>query len=204
MARILLLQKENTILKRSLEVKKKRPRFNFGDRLFYSIFSRIADKTRYHFTLVKPETVLKWIRRFIKGYWRFPQKRKKRGRPETPYDIKQLVLNMKNENICWGNGKIQGELEKLGIKLDKRTIARIIEYFRRKGRVRKGLTWSKFIQSHLSSLYGMDFFTLDTILGKRFYVFFIIHLQTRQIVRYAVTTNKTVCKAAINRVYLVL
>jgi hypothetical protein len=26
---------------------------------------------------------------------------------------------MKNENICWGNGKIQGELEKLGIKLEK-------------------------------------------------------------------------------------
>ncbi len=37
----------------------------------------------------------------------------------------------------------------------------------------------------------MDFFTLDTILGKRFYIFFIIYLQTRQIVRYAVTTNPT-------------
>ena len=37
----------------------------------------------------------------------------------------------------------------------------------------------------------MDFFTLDTILGKCFYVFFIIHLQTRKIVRYAVTTNPT-------------
>ena len=65
---------------------------------------------------------------------------KKTGRPETSNEIKQLVLKMKNENICWGNGKIQGELEKVGIKLDKRTIARIIEYFRRKGRVRKGLT----------------------------------------------------------------
>ncbi len=191
MARVLLLQKENAILKRSLEMKRKRIRFNFRDRLFYSILNRITDKTRYHFTLVKPETVLKWIRRFIKGYWSFAQRNNRRGRPETPYNIKLLVLNMKNENICWGNGKIQGELEKLGIKLDKRTIARIIEYFRRKGRVRKGLTWSKFIQSHLSSLYGMDFFTLDTILRKRFYIFFIIHLQTRQIVRYAVTTNPT-------------
>jgi hypothetical protein len=191
MARILLLQKENTILKRSLEAKRKRARFNFGDRMFYSILNRITDKTRYHITLVKPETVLKWIRRFTKGYWRFPQKKKEIGRPETSNEIKQLVLSMKNKNICWGNGKIQGELEKLGIKLDKRTIARIIEYFRRKGRVRKGLTWSKFIQSHLSSLYGMDFFTLDTILEKCFYVFFIIHLQTRQIVRYAVSTNPT-------------
>ena len=140
MARILLLQKENNILKRSLEVKRKRPRFNFVDRIFYSILNRITDKTRYHFTLVKPETVLKWIRRFTKGYWRIPQKMKKIGRPETSNEIKQLVLKMKNENICWGNGKIQGELGKVGIKLDKRTIAGIIEYFRRKGRVRKGLT----------------------------------------------------------------
>ncbi len=168
MARVLLVEKENTILKRSLELKRKRLRFNFGDRLFYSVFSRIAYRARYHFTLVKPETVLKWIRRFIKGYWSFAQRNNRRGRPETPYEIKQLVLKMKNENICWGNGKIQGELEKLGIKLDKRTIAGIIEDFRRKGRIRKGLTWSKFIQSHLSSLYGMDFFTLDTILENSF------------------------------------
>ncbi len=110
MARILLLQKENTILKRSLEVKRKRPRFILRDRLFYSVLSRIADKARYHFTLVKSETVLKWIRRFTKGYWRFPQKKKKRGRPETPNEIRQLVLKMKNENICWENGKMQGEL----------------------------------------------------------------------------------------------
>ena len=37
----------------------------------------------------------------------------------------------------------------------------------------------------------MDFFTLDTIWGKRFYIFFIIYFQTRQIIRYAVTTNPT-------------
>ena len=38
----------------------------------------------------------------------------------------------------------------------------------------------------------MDFFTLYSILWKRFYIFsFIICLQTRQIDRYAVTTNPT-------------
>ena len=89
MARVLLVEKENAILKRSLELKRKRPRFNFGDRLFYSVLNRIADKTRYHFILVKPETVLKWIRKFIKGYRTFAQKTKKRkGRPETPDEIK--------------------------------------------------------------------------------------------------------------------
>ena len=36
-----------------------------------------------------------------------------------------------------------------------------------------------------------SFFTLDTIWGKHFYIFFIIYLQTHQIIRYTVTTNLT-------------
>ncbi len=89
MARILLLQKENTILKRSLEVKRKRPRFILRDRLFYSVLSRISDKARYHFTLVKPETVLKWIRRFIKGYRHFSQKNKGIGEKQSIFYLFQ-------------------------------------------------------------------------------------------------------------------
>jgi len=73
---------------------------------------------------------------------------------------KQLVLNMKNENICWRNGKIQGELEKFGIRLDKRTIARIIEDFRMKGKVKKGLTQVLVYQeSFIKPLWNGFFYT---------------------------------------------
>jgi len=65
---------------------------------------------------------------------------------------------MKNRNIQWGNGKIRGELLKLGIKLNKRTIARILNDFRKQGKIRKGLTWKKFIKSHMESLFAMDFY----------------------------------------------
>ena len=34
-----------------------------------------------------------------------------------------------------------------------------------------------------------DFFTIDTIMGKRYYVFFILYMKTREIMQYAVTTN---------------
>jgi transposase InsO family protein len=37
----------------------------------------------------------------------------------------------------------------------------------------------------------MDFFTVDTMLGKRFYVFAIISHKTREIVRFAITENPT-------------
>jgi transposase InsO family protein len=35
----------------------------------------------------------------------------------------------------------------------------------------------------------MDFFTIDTMMKQRFYVFFIIYHQTREIVQFAVTQN---------------
>ena len=39
------------------------------------------------------------------------------------------------------------------------------------------------------SIYAMDFFTVDTLLNQRFYVLFIIHHSTREIVQFAVTQN---------------
>ena len=41
---------------------------------------------------------------------------------------------------------------KVGIFLDKKPISKILREFRRKGKVRTGLTWSQFIKNHLDSL----------------------------------------------------
>jgi len=125
----------------------------------------------------------------IKRFWTFPPWTNKGGRPQTPVHIRNLILEIKNNNLLWGNGKIKGELLKLGIKLDKRTIARILNNFRKKGKVKNGLTWKKFIKSHLETLFAMDFFTVDSIFNKRYYVFFIIYLKTREIVCFDITTN---------------
>ena len=65
---------------------------------------------------------------------------------------------MKNENILWGNGKIQGELLKLGIELDRRTTHQIIADFRILGRIQNGITWSKFIKSHVDKSFCHRFF----------------------------------------------
>ena len=70
---------------------------------------------------------------------------------------------------------------KLGILLDKKTISKILRELRRKGKIRKSLTWSQFIRSHLETLYACDFLTIDTIMGKRYYVFFILYMKTREI-----------------------
>ena len=182
----IILWKENEILKRKL---KKRIRFNFFDKLFYALFNKLSNTIKDHIILVKPETILKWQRHLIKKFWTFALDKPKMGRPPVPGWIKYLILEMKNKNLFWGCKRIQGELLKLGIELHKKTIGNILRDFRRKNKIRKGLTWSKFLKSQIKSIYAMDFFTVDTIFNQRFYVLFIIKHETREIIQFAVTTN---------------
>ena len=39
------------------------------------------------------------------------------------------------------------------------------------------------------SIYAMDFFTVDTIFYQRYYIHFIIHHKTREIIQFAITKN---------------
>ena len=186
---IAVVKKENEILKRNISLQKKRIRLHKQDRIFLTIASRLSQLAHGAISIVQPETLLAWYRRLNKRFWTFPSKHKKPGRPRTPKEIRELVLKMKNENIIWGNGKIQGELLKLGIELDRRTIAMILADFRKQGKVQKTMTWSKFIKSHLHSLFATDFFTVDILFGKRFYVFFILAFKTRKIIQLSITAN---------------
>ena len=182
-----LVKLENLILKRKLITNKKRLRFSWFTKLIYSVFSKILPKIKKCFTLITPETVLKWYHNLIKSFWIFPHKNPKVGRPAVPLNVRNLILEMKNNNIGWGVKRIRDELAKLEITLHKKTISNILKDFRRKGRIKKALSWSSFIKSHLSSLFAMDFLTIDTIFNKRFYVLFFLCVKTRQIVSFHIT-----------------
>ena len=151
---IALLKKEIEILKRK---RKKRTLTNHFDGLFFVILNKIAN-IKDHITIVNPETVLRWQRNIIKRFWTYDYSRKKKGRKATPKDIRDLILSIKNDNILWGVKKIQGELIKLDIHLDTKTIWNILRSFRRKGMVKKYMNWKKFLSMHIDSIFGMDFF----------------------------------------------
>ena len=188
LTRIAILEKDNEILKRTLANLNRKVAFTNQDRAFYSFFQFFSEKTHDFISLIKPDTLLRWFKNIIRNRWNFSSNSKrKRGRPPTPAYIKNLVLDMKNNNIHMRAGKIQGELLKLGIELLRSTIRRIITDFRKKGKIKSAFTWKKFITSNLKSLYAMDFFTVDTFFSKRYYVFFIIYLKTREIIQFRVT-----------------
>ena len=66
---VLTVKKENAILLRRLRTRRKRAKFRFADRAFYAIVNMLREAVSSHFTIVKPETVLKWTRNLIKRYW---------------------------------------------------------------------------------------------------------------------------------------
>jgi len=96
---------------------------------------------------------------------------------------------MKTDNPLWGCHRIADELNKIGIDLHPTTINKIIQTFRKQGKIQPTGSWNKFLKSHWDSLFGMDFMTIDTLFGKRFYLLIILELKSRRIIRYDLTEN---------------
>jgi len=145
----------------------------------------IKDRLAAVISIVKPETLLAWHRRMKKAKWTFDNTPKKPGRPQTPQQTEQLVLQIARENTGSGYVRIAGELKKLGHRLSATGVANILK---KNGLSpspqRKGLPWQTFIKAHLDVTWASDFFTEEvwTKTGLvTFYVLFFIHLGTRRV-----------------------
>jgi putative transposase len=136
--------------------------------------------------IVKPETILAWQRKLEHQKWNYNDRSKSNpGRPQITPEIEALVCRMARENI-WGYERIQGEMQKLGFKISKSSIANIL---RRndlpRSPERKGLTWQEFLSRHAEVFLCTDFFKKEvwTFKGlKTVFLFFVIHLRTRRVV----------------------
>ena len=60
------------------------------------------------FSLVSPKTVLTVWKNAIAKFW--TSKNRKSGRPPISKDVKELILNMKQDNFLWGARRIRDEL----------------------------------------------------------------------------------------------
>src|SRR5271157_3443483 len=97
--KIVAIEKENEILKRRLAGK--RIITNNFDRTFFLLLNKIM-AIKDHITIVKPATVLRWQRMFIKCFWTFKRFSGVVRRKPVDINIRNLILNVKNENILWG------------------------------------------------------------------------------------------------------
>lgn len=134
-------------------------------------------------SIIRYETFLLWARGYKRN--KDPEKVKKRGRPKTLKETRELVVRLAKEN-AWGYVRILGELKKLGIKrLSKSSIKNILkENSLDPSPERSRDSWNNFIERHFKTLWACDFFTKKVLtpLGPRvFFVLFFINVKTRKV-----------------------
>src|SRR5207248_5318665 len=114
-------------------------------------------------TIVKPDTILAWHRKFVAQKFDGSQQRKSAGRPTIDKEVEALVVRMARENRSWGYDRIVGALANLGYTLSDQTVGNILK---RHGlppapERKKTVTWREFVHSHLAILRATDFFNSE-------------------------------------------
>ena len=189
--KIALIWQENQKYKRYFKQKKIKHSFSPQEKWF--IHTMFISNPRRYFTLVTPETILYRWKKAIANHWTFDKpKVGKKGRPPITKAMKLLIKNLKIDNYLWGSKRIQDELAKVSIDVSRETIRKVIQDCRHSDDIKPNYSWSKFLKSHWQSLFACDFFTVDIFGFKRFYVFFIIELKSRNIVHYNITRNPNI------------
>jgi putative transposase len=181
---LLVLRHQLVVLGRQ----QRRPSLRPADRALLAALARLLPAGRRHGLVVTPQTLLRWYRELVRRKWAQPQRAA--GRPPVDGQVRALVLRLARENPGWGYPRIAGELLKLGLRVSPSTIRRIL-LANRLGPAprRSGPSWRQFLRQQAASMLACDFFTVETISLRRFYVLFFIELESRRVHLAGCTTN---------------
>jgi putative transposase len=182
---ILLLRHQLRVLERQVA----RPAPTQADRALLAAFSRVLPRQAWRRSLfVTPTTLLRWHRELVARRWTYPRRR--RGRPPTAAEVRELVLRLARENPSWGYRRVQGELVGLGVKLAASTVWAILREAGIEPAPRRlEQSWAQFLRQQAGSILECDFLTVDTLFLRRFYVLFFIELGTRRVRLAGITAN---------------
>ena len=141
---LLVLRHQLAVLGR----RERRPSLRPADRAFLAALARLLPWGRRHGLVVTPQTLLRWHRELVRRKWAQP--RQSPGRPPIDGRLRELVLRFARENPRWGYPRIaRGPAPR-----------------------RSGPSWRQFLRRQAASMLACDFFTVETISLRRFYVLF--------------------------------
>jgi transposase InsO family protein len=142
--------------------------------------------------IVTPQTLLRWHRQLVRRKW--TRSKTRSGRPPFECRVRELVLRLARENPRWGYPRISGELLKLGVRVSPSTVRRLLLAAGLKPASRRaGPSWGEFLRQQAASTLACDFFTVETLTLRRYYVLFFIELGNRRVHLAGCTTNPTGC-----------
>ena len=99
---------------------------------------------------------------------------------------------MREGNVTWGAPRVQAELELLGFKVSKATVAKYMKPTRKP----PSQTWKTFLQNHAEEIAAIDFFVVPTATFQLLYGFLVLRHERREVVHFAVTGNPSAAWAA--------
>jgi putative transposase len=185
-AEILVLRHQLTVLHRKVP----HPRFDNADRTIISTLARAIDRKHWSAFIIQPATILAWHRRLVAKHWTYPHRHV--GRPATAAEISAIVVRLASENPTWGYRRIQGELARLGITIAASTVwASLKNAGIDPAPQRSSESWTTFLRSQAGGILACDFFHVDTVFMHRYYVLFVIELDTRRVHLAGITRHPT-------------
>src|ERR1700757_2251146 len=115
----LRLEVENAVLRHQLIVLRRRlhgrVRLTNHDRWFFIQLYRWFPSILQAFTIVRPETLLRWHRAGFRFYWRW-KSRPLGGRPPIDMELRVLIRRMSLENPLWGRHAFTANCSSSGLR----------------------------------------------------------------------------------------
>jgi putative transposase len=99
-----------------------RPQLRTRDRLFWILLTKAWPEWRTALLVVRPDTVVRWHRQWLRRRWTWRSTPTRPGRPSTDAAVRALVGTMAAANPLWGAPRIHGELSKLGLIVSSTTL----------------------------------------------------------------------------------
>jgi putative transposase len=159
---LLVLRHELEILRRQVV----RPELRMTDRALLAAAACHLPRSSRGALLVTPRTLLRWHQRLVRREWRHAVGR--RGRPNLPAEVRELVLRLARENPRWGHRRICGELAKLGFRASPTSIRRLLAEAKLEPAPRHGgPSWRSSLQAQAASIIACDFFTVESLFLRR-------------------------------------
>jgi putative transposase len=180
-AEILVLRHQLAVLRRRVG----RPSLSWSDRALIALLASLVPRERWRSFLVTPQTVLDWHRRLVRRHWTYPHRRPRR--PRLAQETVELICRLARENPRWGYLRIVGELKKLGVAVSKTSVAAVLRQHRLPPH--DGPSWSQFLRAQAESILATDFFTVDSVMLRRYYVLFVVEVRSRLVHLLGVTAN---------------